>query len=241
VSQPAHARSFGAAARRYDRYRPGYAAAAVAWALGDRPLRVVDLGAGTGILSRLLLGHGHEVIAVEPDPLMAARLVSASPGVAVAVGAAEALPLASGSVDAVVAGQAYHWFDRERAHPELDRVLRPCGVFAAFWNDADDRTPWTVRYAELIDGSTAVAGRPRSDFGPAFEPVEEAGFEHDITMSGGRLVALASTRSPYLVADAAGRRDLLVAIRDLVAEERLTGRFAMPHVTRVHRARLRSR
>src|SRR5215831_17192715 len=102
------ARSFGTAARRYDRYRPTYAEDAVAWAVGREPSRVVDLGAGTGILSRQLARLGHEVVAVEPDGLMLARLIEASPGVRAVAGRAEAVPLAAGSVDAVVAGQAYH-------------------------------------------------------------------------------------------------------------------------------------
>ena len=68
------ARSFGTAADRYDRYRPAYAEAAVVWTVGERPRRVADLGAGTGILSRVLHRLGHEVVAVEPDDRMRARL-----------------------------------------------------------------------------------------------------------------------------------------------------------------------
>ena len=97
-------RSFGTVAGDYDRYRPGYPPEAVAWALGERPLRVADLGAGTGILSRLLHRLGHEVTAVEPDDRMRARLAEASPGVAAVAGTAEEVPLPDGSVDAVVAG-----------------------------------------------------------------------------------------------------------------------------------------
>jgi SAM-dependent methyltransferase len=236
------ARSFGSAAQRYDRYRPGYAPAAVAWAVGERPRRMVDLGAGTGILSRLLRQLGHDVIAVEPDEQMRVQLVESSPAVTVLGGAAEAIPLADESVDAVVAGQAYHWFDGQRAHPELARVLRPGGVFAALWNDADDRIQWTVRYAEIVDGSSAVTGeRPASDFGPWFDPVEQNEFSHDIWMSASDLLAVTTTRSPYLVADVAGRRDMLDAVRQLIADNRLDGAdgFAMPHVTRVHRGRRR--
>jgi SAM-dependent methyltransferase len=203
---------------------------------------VVDLGAGTGILSRLLRELGHDVIAVEPDEQMRGQLRAASPGITVLGGAAESIPLADGSVDAVVAGQAYHWFDGERAHPELARVLRPGGVFAAFWNDADDRIQWTVRYAEIVDGSSAVTGpRPPSDFGPWFDPVQENEFAHEIWMTGSDLLAVTATRSPYLVADPAGQRDMLDAVRQLIADnglDRADG-FGMPHLTRVHRARRR--
>ncbi|HEY2671220.1 MAG TPA: class I SAM-dependent methyltransferase [Rugosimonospora sp.] len=235
-----HARSFGAAAQRYDRYRPGYPADAVTWALGERPLRVADLGAGTGILSRLLGRLGHEVIAVEPDDAMGARLVEASPGVSVLAGTAEEIPLPDRSVDAVVAGQAYHWFDADRAHAEIARVLRPGGVFAALWNLADPDVPWTVRFAEIIDGPAAVTGAgaepPALDFGERFGPVRWAEFRHEVWLTPEDLVAVATTRSPYLVATAQERRDLVDAVRGLIDTSGLTGRFAMPHLTQVHRA-----
>src|SRR2546422_8646843 len=103
--------SFGAAAELYDRIRPSYPADAVRWLVGDEPRRVVDLGAGTGIFSRLLASLGHEVIAVEPDDGMRAKLAATSPGVAALDGSAESIPLPDESVDAAVAAQAYHWFD----------------------------------------------------------------------------------------------------------------------------------
>jgi SAM-dependent methyltransferase len=234
------ARSFGQAAQMYDRYRPGYAPAGVVWAIGERPLRVVDLGAGTGILSRLLHQLGHEVIAVEPDEQMRVHLAATSAGVTAIGGAAEAIPLADASVDAVVAGQAYHWFDGDRTHAEVARVLHPGGVFAALWNDADDRMQWTVQYARVIDGASAITGaRPPSDFGPGFDRVEQNEFAHDVWTSGDDLLAVTTTRSPYLVADESGRRNLLDAVRRLIADnglDRPEG-FPMPHLTRVHRAR----
>jgi SAM-dependent methyltransferase len=241
VTDSAHARSFGQVAERYDRYRPGYAPAALVWALGERPRRVMDLGAGTGILSRLLRQLGHDVIAVEPDEQMRTRLAEVSPGIHAVGGRAEEIPLADGSVDAVVAGQAYHWFDRDRTHAELARVLRPDGVFAAFWNDADLRTLWTVTYVGIIDGPLAAQPRPLSDFGPGFGPVAVGEFPHDISTSADDLAALATTRSPYLVGDAAARDALLGAIHRLVHEAGLPerGSFAMPHVTRVHRSHRR--
>ena len=240
MTEDGQARSFGQAAELYDRYRPGYAPAAVTWALGERPLRVADLGAGTGILSRLLRQLGHEVIAIEPDEQMRAQLARASPGVRVLSGSAEAIPLADAAVDAVVAGQAYHWFSPVQAHEEIARVLTDKGVFAALWNDPDGSAQWTVKFAAIIDGSSAFEPRPLSDFGPRFDPVSEEAFPNDIEMTADRLLAVATTRSPYLMADEAGRRELLDAIRALVEEAGLGGGpFAMPHITRVHAAHLR--
>jgi SAM-dependent methyltransferase len=233
------ARSFGTAADRYDRCRPTYAADAVVWALGERPLRVADLGAGTGILSRLLQSLGHEVIAVEPDDLMRGRLAQVSPGITALAGTAEEIPLPDRSVDAVVAGQAYHWFDTARAHPEFARVLRPGGVFAAMWNDSDLTVPWTVRLVEIIDGAAAtVRSRPGVDLGEHFGPVAQAEFRHEVWLTPDDLVAMATTRSPYLVATSQGQQDLVDAVRQLTTEPELAGRerFAMPHLTRVHRA-----
>jgi SAM-dependent methyltransferase len=235
-----HARSFGTAARRYDTYRPGYAPDALVWALGEGPLRLADVGAGTGILSRQLRDLGHDVVAVEPDELMRVRLTEVSPDIVARAGTAEALPLPDGSMDAVVAGQAYHWFDPEPAHREVARVLRPGGVFAVLWNDADPATPWTMRFAEIVDGPRSPDDDESAvDFGGRFEPVTGADFWHEVRLGPDDLIALATTRSPYLVASAAERESMVGAVRALIEEAGLVGRFAMPYVTRIHRARRR--
>src|SRR2546421_7759509 len=122
--------SFGPAADLYDQVRPSYPQQALVWALGEAPRKVVDLGAGTGILTRVIRALGHEVLPVEPDEAMRARLAASTPGTTPLAGRAEAIPAPDGSVDAVMAGQAYHWFDRDPAHREIARVLRPGGVFA---------------------------------------------------------------------------------------------------------------
>jgi len=237
-SMSEHALSFGAVAERYDRYRPRYAEAAIVWATAERPLRVADLGAGTGILSRQLAELGHEVIAIEPDDQMRRRLVTASTGVTARTGSAEEIPLPDGSVDVVVAGQAYHWFDRERALPEIARVLRPGGVFAPMWNDADD-VEWAVRYNEIIDGARDPGDRQSDEgFGAWFSSVEVGRFPHDVWMSPQDLIALATTRSPYLVASPQEQKRLLDSIHRLLKEYGLLSQdqIAMPHHTEVHRA-----
>ena len=133
------AQSFGAAAQEYDRSRPTYPVEAVRAALPAGARRVLDLGAGTGKLTGVLLDLGLDVVAVEPDAGMRALL----PGRAEALaGSAEDLPLPDGSVDAVLAGQAFHWFDRDRALPEMARVLRPGGTVGLLWNLRDTSVDW---------------------------------------------------------------------------------------------------
>ncbi|WP_412540196.1 class I SAM-dependent methyltransferase [Longispora sp. K20-0274] len=227
--------SFGAAATDYDTHRPTYPAEALRWLLGERPLRVVDLGAGTGLLTRVLVALGHEVLPVEPDPGMRAQLDAATPGVTALDGSAEHIPLPDASVDAVVAGQAYHWFDRDRAHPELARVIRPGGVFGPVWNMRDESVPWV---AELTSITSSGDGSRREsflvgDFGPLFEPPVSAKFPHDMPMTADSLVALMSTRSYYLTSPPERQEEVRAGIRELAAG--LPETFAMPYQTVVYR------
>jgi SAM-dependent methyltransferase len=236
-SRQRQARSFGTVAENYDRYRPSYAPEAVNWALDTKPLRVADLGAGTGILSRVLRGLGHEVVAIEPDDHMRGRLAEVSPDIVALAGTAEEIPLPNSSMDAVVAGQAYHWFDLDRAHPEIARVLRPGGVLVTMRNDADLTTPWTLGFVEIIDGPLARQRLP-ADFGPLFTAIEDASFTHDMWLTPDDLIAMAMTRSPYLVGTFDEREAMVAAIRELLESPELAGRdrIAMPHITNVNRA-----
>ncbi len=102
------AASFGAVADRYQRGRPGYPPEAIEWLLGPEPLHVLDLGAGTGKLTAALLAAGHAVTALEPLAEMRAILTETLPAATAIDGRAEELPLADDSVDAVVAGSAFH-------------------------------------------------------------------------------------------------------------------------------------
>jgi SAM-dependent methyltransferase len=141
------ARSFGSQADRYDRVRPSYPAAALELVLGGagRLGRILDVGAGTGKLTAALLDRGAEVLAVEPDPLMLAVLADRLPQVRALAGSAERIPLPDGSVDAIVAGQAFHWFQRPEADRELARVLRPGGVLGLLWNLPDRSVEWVPK------------------------------------------------------------------------------------------------
>jgi SAM-dependent methyltransferase len=230
--------SFGTAADRYDDLRPSYPPAALTWALGTAPARVVDLGAGTGKLTRVLLALGHRVVPVEPDAQMRRRLAERSPEVEPLEGTAERIPLPDGSVDAVVAGQAYHWFDPERAHPEIARVLRPGGVFAPVWNIRDESVPWLARLTEIVDGQPGDGHEGQlenADFGPLFGQVTGKIFRHESSMTADRLVALISTRSYYLTATPRRRADIEQGVRELVAA--MPEPFPLPYETFVYRAR----
>ncbi len=206
--------------------------------LGDAPLRVVDLGAGTGILTRQLIDLGHEVIPVEPDPGMRARL-NESIGADLAVeGSAEHIPLPDADVDAVVAGQAYHWFNRDLAHEEIARVLRPGGVFAPVWNVRDERASWVAELSEVAEHHGDE--RELNGFGDRFGPMEQALVPFERTYTTELLVDLVKSRSYYLTATPDGQAEIERAVRTLTAEHPdLAGKpeFPMPYVTEAYRAR----
>jgi SAM-dependent methyltransferase len=242
----ARARSFGGAAVAYARHRPGYPDSAVAWALeliADRPdPRLLDLAAGTGKLTAALLSHG-SVIAVEPDPAMLAELRRHLPAVTATEGCAEEIPLPDGSVDAVLVGQAWHWFDPERALPEIARVLRPGGVLAAIWNGDDTRVDWVRGYHEAGRWNATVVRAPDEvpmlPAHPLFTaPSEYAQFANPVLTTVDGLVATLRTHSWALTAGPADREAAIDRLRAYLAEcpETSAGEFELPLVTDVVRA-----
>jgi SAM-dependent methyltransferase len=231
--------SFGPAADLYDAIRPTYPPEALRWALGDPPRRVVDLGAGTGILTRVLLGIGYEVIPVEPDEAMRAKLAATTAGTNPLAGRAESVPVPDGCVDAIVAGQAYHWFDQDAAHREAARVLRPGGVFAPVWNVRDHDVPWVRTLTSIAEDARdhdggVFNGEIDHDFGPEFGPVERALFRHEVPMTADRLVMLVASRSYYITATPQKQASIEAAVRGLAAT--LPDTFTMPYVTVAYRA-----
>jgi MOSC domain-containing protein YiiM/SAM-dependent methyltransferase len=186
---PTAARGFAAGADAYERARPDYPADAVsliADRLDLRPGRtLLELGAGTGKLTRMLVRYGARILALEPVAEMREKLATLVPGVELIGGTAEAIPLPAASVDAVVAAQAFHWFDTTRALSEIHRVLRPGGRLLLAWNMRDESVPWVRAMGELIH---AVAdGEPRTDDevwrdgiarSALFAPFASATFEH---------------------------------------------------------------
>ena len=240
--------SFGAVAAAYAEHRPTYPADAVAWCVAPtgRPvaeLRVLDLGAGTGKLTALLAELGADVTAVEPDQAMLAELRRQLPSVRALAGPAEAIPLADGSVDAVVCGQSMHWFDMARALPEIARVLVGGGALGALWNSDDDRVEWVAGLRDVAKeaGSPVLSSRraeaaafARDQFGTdLFGPTERAEFPNAQARTADSLLATLGTHSAVLVMDPAERDRLLGQIRDYLAStpETSGGQFELPMVT----------
>ena len=134
--------SFGLIAEDYDRLRPGPPDEAVDWLVPAGCEVAVDLGAGTGLLTRKLMSRAGRVIAIEPDDRMSAVLRARSPEVEVLQGTAEAIPLPDASVDGVFVSSAWHWMDPDLAIPEICRVLRDGGRFGVVWAGRDRRVSW---------------------------------------------------------------------------------------------------
>jgi SAM-dependent methyltransferase len=152
------AASFGGAASLYERYRQGPPVEAVDWILPDPVGTVVDLGAGTGALTRLLVGRAAEVVAVEPDDRMRAVLAQAVPGVRVVAGRGESIPLPDASADAVLASSSWHWMDPVPTLLEAGRVLVPGGTLAAVWSGPDPDSGLLAEAQALLSGGEGAAG-----------------------------------------------------------------------------------
>jgi SAM-dependent methyltransferase len=151
----AAARGFEAAVERYERGRPGYPDDAVAYLvrrLGIGPgTAVLELGAGTGKMTELLVYTGARIVAVEPVAAMREALERNVPTARVIDGTAEDVPLPDGSVDAALAAQSFHWFDGDRALAEIHRVLRPERRLGLIWNVRDEASDWSERLTKIFD------------------------------------------------------------------------------------------
>jgi ubiquinone/menaquinone biosynthesis C-methylase UbiE len=247
VSELQHpdSRSFEQVADLYERVRPEYPEEAIAWIADELVLgpgrTILDLGAGTGKLTRQLVASGADVIAVEPGEAMLAELRSAVPTVTALHGAAEDIPLADESVDALTVGQAFHWFRFEEATEEMHRVLRPRGGVALLWNnrDQDDalQREVTELVAPFVPPGRAVA-YDSSKFlaeSPLFDPLEERVFRFAQKLDADGLVGRVMSISFVAAAPSERRAELERHLRDVVATR--GGTIDFPYVTSVYVSR----
>jgi SAM-dependent methyltransferase len=235
------AESFGAAAEIYERVRPGYPDAAIDWLLPPGARVVLDLGAGTGKLTRQLAARGLEVLAVEPSGGMRETLRAVVPGVQALAGTAEAIPLGRAAVDAVLVAQAWHWVDVPRAVPEVARVLRPGGQLGLIWNSRDESVGWVAQLSALMEGGVEQMNSAEPQVGPPFGPLERRDFGWAQRLSPDALVDLVASRSYVITASPEARAARLAAVRRLAdSHPDLAGRaeFTLPYVTRCTRTQL---
>lgn len=238
----AQAASFGYAAVAYERGRPSYPDAALDWLLPAGARLVLDLGAGTGKLTRLLCERGLDVVAVEPSSGMREQLAWALPDVTLLAGTAEAIPLENHAVDAVLVAQAWHWVDPRLAVPEVARVLAPGGSLGLVWNMRDEHEDWVAELGGIIHArGEGDAGRLSPAIGSPFGPVQHHQVEWRYRLNPEALLDLVASRSYVITLPALERATVLAEVRQLIATHpALIGadELSIPYVTECFRTRL---
>jgi SAM-dependent methyltransferase len=239
--------TFGAHADAYERARPEWPEQAARWIVPEAAELVVELGAGTGKLTRAVAALGSRVVAVEPDPRMLAVLRGL--GLEGVEGSAEAIPFGDGVADAVVAGSSLHWFELDVALPEIHRVLRPGGRFGFGWNHRDDRHPTTAAMSEAVYEAQARTRGPRwrsrdwaTELAAAglFEEVEQAHFEHVHEIPSDALRDHLLSYSGVAALSEDERRRVLATVAEVLdADESVNrgGSLRLPFVVTAFRAR----
>jgi ubiquinone/menaquinone biosynthesis C-methylase UbiE len=235
---PDWAHSFGGVVDAYDRARPTYPRAAAQWIVGQEAATVLELGAGTGKLTQQLVDLGHGVLATDPDQAMLDRLKRNLPEVSTLPASAEELPVGDHGFDAVVAAQAFHWFDLDRALPEVARALKRGGRLGLIWNYRDESIPWVRRLGkvigtqeQLVDPTQAI--KDSSLFGE----VEEQRFTHWQQVDRKSIQDLVLSRSNVAVLDEDARAAKLAEVVALYDEYgRGMDGMQLPYVTRCFRA-----
>lgn len=246
-------KSFGEVAENYDRYRPGPPGDAVEWLLPANATDVLDVGAGTGGLTRQLVTRVPHVRAVEPDARMREVLEERLAGVEVMDGRGEEIPADDASFDAVFMSSAWHWVDEERAVPEMARVLRPGGRLALLWSGPDRSIDWVkslfwggMPVTAEVDEAWRATRRTRHEVNlgensPFGEP-EAKLFHWTIPMSRDEALGLVGTFSVAITMDGEQREHYETGISDFLRQEvsvSADGTFEMPMRCISWRANLR--
>jgi SAM-dependent methyltransferase len=220
--------SFGSIAEDYDGLRPQAPLEAVDWLVPPGCEVAVDVGAGTGLFTRTLVGRVAQVIAVEPDVRMRKVLTARSPGVRAVEGRGESIPLPDASADAVFVSSAWHWMEPERAVPEIGRVLRDGGRFGLIWTSRDREVDW-VRNLDLLPGQDTSEAESPDRFHLRHQNVvlPEPQIFHNIaremfrfvrTMTLSDAVAMVGTYSRVIVASPEDRAQRLAHARTALQE-----------------------
>ncbi len=238
-------RPFELVAGLYERVRPGYPPDAVRWLAERLDLRsgriVLDVGAGTGKLTRALVETGAEVLALEPGDAMRAELERAVPQVQALRGSAESIPLPDRSVDAITVGQAFHWFRFDEALPELHRVVRPGGAVALIWNGRDQGSPLQAEIKDLLEpfvpSGRAVAPDTSRHLAesPLFHSFEQRTFRFVQELDADALVGRIASISFVAGSTPEKRAELERKLRELAASR--GGVVDFPYVTDVYVSR----
>jgi SAM-dependent methyltransferase len=228
VVDPRRALSFGSAAAAYARGRPSYPREAVEAVLPDGARRVLDLGAGTGKLTSTLLDLGLDVVAVEPDDAMRDLI---DPRAQALAGTAEALPEV-GTVDAVLVGQAWHWFDAPAALASIRKVLRPGGTLGLLWNLLDDRDGWAKVLADAAQMEDRLSFLDEAEVHPFQQVPADFGqwqrrlVHHAEVVDAGSVLANLGSRSTVLLLPQAERDALVARVAEALPDGPLEVRYA---------------
>lgn len=244
------ARGFGRAAEEYERGRPGYPQQAIDWLAGALGIveesRLVDLGAGTGKLTRALAPTQARVVALEPVVAMRRKMAEMVPEARVVAGRAEAIPLPDEWADAAVAGQAFHWFDAPVARREIHRVLRPQGGLGLIWNVRDRSVDWLAAFYGILDpfdGRDPLRAyrsghwRQAFDGDQLFTPLEERSFRHEQVVDAETFLTQVASMSFVAAAAEPDRREILRRVERLLGSHpSIAGRpeIVIPYDTRVY-------
>ena len=234
------AASFDHVAEIYAAHRPEFQLEAVKWLVSDRPQRVLELGAGTGKMTARLIELKHDVVAADPSEAMLKELNSHASGAHLVRATAESIPLATSSVDMVVAAQCLHLIDHDRAMPEIARVLKPGGSLLVSSIAGDRKIPWVNKVYGLIHEAPPV----RDDYDPfaatdVFELADQTVIRHWEVFRRDRLVGFVASTSTVASLGPAEREQRIIAAEELYdSYGRGPDGLLMPWLTRCYRGRV---